>query len=248
MLLPRCVDDIDDDALRLAYPWPEGGTWLRATMVNAVDGRTQGPDGLSKSLATAADSRVFGLLRSRADAILVGAATIRAERYQPSRERAEVAPIRAAAGQLPAPVVAIVTRSLDLDFALPLFHESAVTPIIITCSTAPAAALARAREVVEVVMCGTESVDLVAARDLLAQRGLTRILSEGGADLLGGLISVGLLDELDLTISPALAGGAGPGIVTGLAPGLLDLDLAHLLEEDGTLLLRYLLHRRPPPG
>lgn len=72
--------ELGDDDLRTLYATPPGG-WLRANMVSTVDGAAWGSDGLSGSVNTKADIRVFHLLRELADAIVVGAGTARAETY-----------------------------------------------------------------------------------------------------------------------------------------------------------------------
>ena len=74
----------------------------------------------------------------------------------------------------------------------------------------------------------------------LAERGLRRLLTEGGPILLGSFIERGLLDELCLTIAPLLVGGAAPRITTG--PGAVHTPMrrSHLLTDDaGYLYTRY---------
>ncbi|WP_308252366.1 dihydrofolate reductase family protein [Pseudonocardia sp. KRD291] len=73
----------------------------------------------------------------------------------------------------------------------------------------------------------------------LARRGLRRVLCEGGPTLLGALVAADLVDELCLTLSPLLAAGrAGRTAVSDPAPPR-SMQLAGVLEEDGSLLLRY---------
>ena len=80
--------------------------------------------------------------------------------------------------------------------------------------------------------------------DALAERGHRRMLAEGGPHLLAQLVEAGLLDELCLTIGPQMAGPgadrivAGAGTGSGLS-GSLPLRLAHVLEDQGFLLCRY---------
>lgn len=76
----------------------------------------------------------------------------------------------------------------------------------------------------------------------LREEGLGRILSEGGPTLLNGLLRAGLVDELCCTITPRIVGGSGKRIVDG---PLVDvpLTLSSLVEQDGTLLARWLVSR-----
>ena len=75
---------------------------------------------------------------------------------------------------------------------------------------------------------------------ILADRGLFRVLAEGGPSLLGSLIEAGLLDELCLTIAPLLVGGSAPRIVTGPGSVHSPMRRSHLLTDDaGYLYTRY---------
>ena len=84
------------------------------------------------------------------------------------------------------------------------------------------------------------AVDLAAAlRHLREERGVRALLSEGGPRLHAEMQALGLVDDLFLTISPKLAGGAAPRILEGELPEVEPLELAWLLEEDGELFARY---------
>jgi riboflavin biosynthesis pyrimidine reductase len=80
-------------------------------------------------------------------------------------------------------------------------------------------------------------------RYLRVERGIRALLCEGGPRLHAQLIDAGLVDELFVTHAAKLAGGAGPGLVTGLAELERPLELAWLLEEDGELFARYRVMR-----
>ena len=107
---------LDELADAYAYPDDIEGPWLRANMVSSLDGAAQ-HDGRSQPLSSDLDMRIFGTLRGLADAVVVGAETVRSEGYRPARAREAFADRRAAAGQGPAPVIAVVSASLNLDFS-----------------------------------------------------------------------------------------------------------------------------------
>jgi riboflavin biosynthesis pyrimidine reductase len=110
---------------------------------------------------------------------------------------------------------------------------------VITPATAPAERRAAIGEVVDVIAVGDGEVDLAAALAALHGRGATQLLCEGGPHLFGALTAAGLVDELDLTVSPLLAGG-GAGRITAGPPGPpRAMTLRHILSEDGALFLRY---------
>jgi riboflavin biosynthesis pyrimidine reductase len=245
-LLPTYRDDLTDADLLAAYAYPQplqGTRWLRANMVSTVDGAATA-DGVSHGVSGDADRRLFRLLRGLADVVMVGASTVRVEGYGPGRAREEFAELRRAGGQGPAPAIAVVSNSLDLDFNSHLFTEALTPTILITAEVAPADRLEAARDVADVVVAGSSMVDLVRALEELEKRGHSRMLSEGGPHLLAQLLDAGLLDELCLTLSPLLAGGVASRILTGAPPDRpAQLQFGHVLEQEGYLFLRYTVAR-----
>ncbi|GLF97813.1 pyrimidine reductase family protein [Streptomyces yaizuensis] len=232
------------DELADAYAYPElgaDGVWLRANMVSSLDGAAQ-HEGRSQPLSSDADMRIFGTLRGLADAVVVGAETVRQEGYRPARAREAFAARRAAAGQGPAPAVAVVSASLALDFTLPLFTGPLVPTLVLTGAAAPAERLRAAAEAgVKVLITGEgPGVDPAAAVRALAGQGLRRLLTEGGPRLLGQFAAAGVLDELCLTISPTLTAGGAQRITQGPSMAVPErLALAGVLEEKGFLFTRY---------
>jgi riboflavin biosynthesis pyrimidine reductase len=90
------------------------------------------------------------------------------------------------------------------------------------------------------VVCGENRVDLPRAVAALVERGLRRVLCEGGPRLLTDLLLADLVDELCLTLSPQLAGPGRAGLTSGAEwPGAEELALSTVLEQDGDLFLRY---------
>ncbi|WP_328906495.1 pyrimidine reductase family protein [Streptomyces sp. NBC_00234] len=230
------------EQLAEAYAYPEGGgPWLRANMVSTLDGAAQ-HDGRSQGISCASDMRIFGTLRGLADAVVVGAETVRLEGYRPARAREAFAARRAAAGQGPAPAIAVVSASLDLDFSLPLFASPLVPTLVLTGAGAPSDRIQEARQAgAEVVVAGEGSAVAPerAVRELAA-RGLTRLLTEGGPRLLGQFVAADAVDELCLTVSPMLSAGDAQRIAVGPSVGVPErFVLASMLEEDGFLFTRY---------
>ena len=226
-----------DWAALYAYP---SGPWLRANMVSSVDGAAS-LDGVTQGLSSKADRRLFALLRTLADVIVVGAATVRAENYAAVRQHELWPDLRP--GRPPTPPIAVITARLDLD---PSSRLIATAPawartIIITTAQAPADRRAALEGLADVIVAGQDTVDLKAAVAALAERGHRRMLAEGGPHLLAQIAEAGLLDELCLTVSPVLAGPTGNRILAGALPASSPqpLALAHVLEDDGYLFCRY---------
>jgi riboflavin biosynthesis pyrimidine reductase len=227
-----------------ARDWLDGGG-VRANFISSVDGAVT-VAGLSRGLQTAGDNKVFAALRDLADVVLVGAGTARAEGYAAihlSEERREMRSRLGLAQTLP---TAIVSRSLRLDPGTALFTdtEPGARTIVLTCQAGDPAVRAALDDVADVVICGDTDVDLVRARGALDERGLRRILCEGGPTLFADLTHAGVLDELCLSVSPLLAGPGSTRISAGaiwpLSAGERHLlRLTGLLEEDSAIFCRY---------
>lgn len=239
-LLPTPVSEFslptDVDPLAAHYAYSAAGG-VRANMVSSVDGAIS-LDGRSQPISGKTDWFLFGLQRALADVIVVGAGTARSEGYGPGRARPEFAHLRADASQASAPTLALVTASGRLDPAASFFGGQA-RAIVITCAAATDEHIEPLREVADVVVCGDESVDLVAAVATLRRRGLTRILTEGGPSLLGALATHDLIDEVVATMSPILVGGDSGRMVAGAPPAVRSLELVGLLEDENALFTHY---------
>ena len=239
-LLPADQDDPDLAAL---YAYPDG-QWLRANMVSSADGAAN-LDGASAALSSDTDRRLFALLRTLSDVIIVGAATARTEHYKPARIQEPWRNLRSS--RPPTPPIAVVTARLDLDPTSRLISEAPASArtIVITTAQAPADRRAELARHADVIVAGEKTVDLKTAVCALAERGHRRMLAEGGPHLLAQLLEAGRLDELCLTIGPLMAGPGASRIVAGALPTVppLPLTLAHVLEDDGFLFCRYLQKR-----
>ena len=217
----RRLADLSDDDLAEAYA-PPGAPWLRVNFVSTVDGAAQGSDGVSKSINNDADKRVFDALRRRADCLVVGAGTLRAEGYDVPR--------------LP---LVVVSRSADLPPTL----RGAPRGRILMATVASADGLAAVREELgedNVLVLGDDEIDLARMKTTLAERGWAEQLCEGGPSLFADLLAAGVVDELCWTVVPLLTGGDAVRIATGASVEVA-LRPALLLEQDGTLLGRWLV-------
>ena len=237
-LFPDAVADPDVAQL---YAYPAGPrTWLRANMVESVDGAAS-VDGRSGGLSGDADRAIFHVLRSQADVVVAGSGTVKDEHYRPAQKSAMVPELRA--GRTATPPIAVITGTLDLDLSASLFTDAPpdARTIVITTEKAPEDRRQAAAEVADVIVAGTDQADLGGALDALAERGLRRVLCEGGPHLLAQFAAAGRLDELCVTVSPVLGAADAGRILAGPAlPGGLALSLGHVLEDQGFLLCRYL--------
>lgn len=243
MLWPENPDgELDDEALARLYDFPDTGErpWVAVNFVASVDGAIT-VAGRSAGLSNAADHKIFALGRDLADVVLVGAGTALIEGYHGVRTRERRSALRQRHGLPETPPLAVVTRDCSIQPDSTLIADTRVPTIILTCEQAPASrrkALADAGA--EVVVAGTDHVDLPAAIAALTDRGLRRICCEGGPRLFATLLAARLVDELRLTVSPLLTAGDAARIACGSAlPEPSRLTLASVLHHEDVLLLRY---------
>lgn len=238
------VRDLDSAELAELYGYPAqlDRIWLRANFIASLDGgATVG--GTTGSLGGPGDRAVFSLLRELADVILVGAGTVRVEDYSGARPSIAARQRRHARGQSEVPQLALVTKSGRLDRDMPVFTRTEVPPLVCTCAAAvdhTRRDLAGLAEVIECSADDPDRVDEAAVLAALAERGLYRVLTEGGPMLFSSFVERHLLDDLCLTIAPSLVGGLAGRIATGPGQVHTAMRCAHILtDDDGYLYTRY---------
>ena len=232
----RATSPVDLAAgLRLGELAPPDRPYLVLNMVSTLDGKAT-IDWRTKGLSTELDRQLFHHLRTQADAVMVGAGTLRAERYGRMAKSAELRDKREREGLARDPLAVVVSARLDLPADLPLLNEPEQRVVIATGSDA---ALPGLGEHVEYARVG-DDLPLLMAR-LREDHGVRSVLCEGGPTLNSYLLAAGLVDELFLTLNPKLAGGASAlTIVAGrelLEPA--ELDLVSVAESGGDLFTRW---------
>ena len=238
-------------ALRRIYGGGLGldGPRVYANFVSSVDGvvaleMAHSPGVISQR--SRADRFVMGLLRARADAVLIGGGTFRSDpghAWTPGYIHPEGADdfreMRRMHGQPDDPKLVIVTGRGELDP-----RERALEgALVVTTDPRSRRQLPSSTEVRVV-----DEITAPALIGLLRDEGLGLILSEAGPRLLGELVSAVCLDDLFLTVSPLLAGSAAPGRKTlsegmALSDALATMDLLSVRREQSHLFLRYTLTR-----
>ncbi len=225
------------DGLALVDRPLEERPYLVTNFAVTLDGKaTLG--GRSGEIGSDTDTQMLVGLRTKVDAVMIGAGTMRAERYGRVLADSEKRSRRERHGLPHDPLMVIVSGRLDLPWDAPLFTDGGGRVLIFTSSDAEPPQTPTPVRVVH----HQGRVDIAAAlRHLRVERGVRAVLCEGGPRLHAQLIDAGLVDELFVTHAPKLAGGEGPGLAVGLPEAERPLELAWLLEEDGELFARYRL-------
>jgi riboflavin-specific deaminase-like protein len=208
-------------------------------MVATADGRAT-VGGKTSPMSGRADRELFHQLRTRTDAVMAGAGTVRVEGYRRLVRDPGLRAQRERDGLSPDPLAVIVSGRLDLTVEdVPLLGDPEQRVAILTSAEQE---IAGAVPAVEYVRAPGRALDLRAMLgELRGRYGVRSILCEGGPHLNGTLLAEGLVDELFLSLAPKLAGGEAPLTIVegGPLPDVADMELAWLLESEGHLFLRY---------
>jgi riboflavin-specific deaminase-like protein len=203
---------------------PAGRPYVVTNFAVTVDGKAT-LHGRSGAIGSDTDTEMLVCLRTRVDAVMIGAGTMRAERYgRPVSDPAK-------RGR---------RERLDLPWDAPVFDDRGARVLIFTTSEAdPPETTAEVR-----VVRHEGKVDLGDALAFMrAERGVRALLCEGGPRIHAQLIDESLVDELFVTHAPKLAGGDGPSLAVGLPELERPLEVAWLLEQDGEVYGRYRVPR-----
>ncbi len=209
----------------LSVQSPHGRPAVILNMVQTLDG-VVAIDGKAWTIGSEVDHYLFRILRGWADVVLSGAGTLRRNDVVP-RTLPDLQALRVAAGRPANPAAVVFSRRADFpDDVLRkrFFTERDFASIVLTTELVREAderRLEAAGAEVWVVPAGSDGdVDLEAAFGLFADRGIERVLAEGGPATNRRLVAARLLDELFLTIAPRVAPTADPArIITGVLGG-----------------------------
>lgn len=235
---PTTVAD-EVQGLDLISGAPGGRPHVVTNFAVTVDGRAT-LHGRSGTIGSDTDTEMLVCLRTRVDAVMIGAGTMRAERYGRPVSDPGKRGRRERRGLSQDPLLIIVSGRLDIPWDAPVFEDRGARVLIFTTSETEAP-----ETVAEVRLVRHEgSVDLAKALAYLrTDRGVRALLCEGGPRLHAQLLEAGLVDEMFVTHAPKLAGGDGPTLAVGLSELERPLEVAWLLEEDGELYARYRVPR-----
>jgi riboflavin-specific deaminase-like protein len=209
--------------------------YLILNFASTLDGRAA-IEGKSGPIGSGTDAEMLHRLRTRVDAVMIGAGTMRAERYGRIVSDPHLRAYRERTGLAHDPLAVIVSNRLELPWDARLFTDGGGRVVIFTASEHEAPETATPVKIVR----HPDGVDLDRALEwLLEERGIRSVLCEGGPTLHGRLREARLTDELFLTIAPKIAGGEGPRILEGALPDIDQVELTWLLESEGELFARY---------
>ena len=186
-----------------------------SNFVSSIDGVVAFGSGVSAgsviSGKNSADRFLMGLLRACADAVVIGAGTMRAtpgHLWTPAHVfpdlAGEFAALRRSLGLSAEPRLVLLTATGELDFKHPALVKGA---IVLTTKAIATQIGRRLPPACEVIALGAgKTLEIKHAFGELPKMGFDVVLTEGGPTLVGELVKAELVDEMFLTLSPVLAG------------------------------------------
>ena len=227
------------DTLDLAALAPPERPYVVSNFAVTVDGRAT-ISGRSGPIGSATDTAMLMELRACTDAVMIGAGTMRAERYGRMVPDAEHRERRERRGLSRDPLAVIVSGTLDLPWEADLFSSGKGKVLIVTSSDRDPPPT----ETPTSVLRHPGRVDMSGAlAHMRRELGVRALLFEGGPRLHGEMLASELVDELFVTVAPKMAGGGGLRMVEGMPERVRRLEPAWLLAADGELFARYRLLR-----
>lgn len=216
--------------------------WVRAMMLTTLDGHATGTDGRSAGIGSAADRAVFEVTRAVSDVVVVGAGTVREERYTRLATPPVLRDARLEAGRAPHPVLAIVTASGEVPGRALESLADVGDVVVVAATRTDTRRLVGRLGADRVLVAGDDEVEPEQALAALRGLGLRDVVCEGGPRLLRDWLGAGVVDELCLTVRPVLLGGTGPRIVEGdrLPEQARGWSVAQVLQVADDLMLRVL--------
>jgi riboflavin biosynthesis pyrimidine reductase len=217
--------DVSTDAGRtwLARAYAPGALrYVRLNMITSLTGAAVGADGTSETLSNRVDRRILGVIRAAADAVLVGAATVRAEGYLAPRSG----------------VLAILTSTGDLDGHR--LHDAA-DRVVLVCPSARAREVAARAALPEARVLGVGATGRPTPAETveaLTRVGLGRIVCEGGPSVAAAFATAGLIDEYCVTVAPTLVPASSPFLPLPSGTHLRTEVAGMLVDEAGFSYLR----------
>jgi 5-amino-6-(5-phosphoribosylamino)uracil reductase len=218
--------------------------YVLLSVAASVDGYIDDSSSRRLLLSNDADFDRVDEVRASADAILVGASTIRRDNPRLLVRSAARRDERVARGRPESPVKVTLTGSADLDPAASFFTAGTGSKLVYVSSPAVSKARERLADVATVADAG-DPPSLAWILADLAARGVRRLMVEGGATIHNQFLTAGLADELHLVIAPFFVGDPAaphfPG--SGVFPhhAASRMELAEVRQIGDVVLLRYLL-------
>jgi riboflavin biosynthesis pyrimidine reductase len=212
--------------------------YVVCNFVSSADGKATS-SGRTAALGGDGDRAIFHLLRTQVDALLVGTGTLAIERYGALVRQPAMAAIRRREARPSQPLAVVVSRSGEIPFDIPLFAAPEAKVALYAPAATAVPEFVAAQVAVHRLPDDGDPLTAVLG-SLRREHDVRSLLLEGGPILFNAMLAEDLVDEMFLTLAPALVGGGEMGITGGPSlPEAIALQLVWALEREGHLFVRY---------
>lgn len=208
----------------------------------SADGKISTVERVQTRISGRKDRDRVDALKAGSDAIMVGIGTVLADNPSLTVKSKKRREDRKRAEKDEYPMRIVVDSSARTPIDAEILNKGSGKRIIAVSKRAIIADVDRLSEKAEIIVCGREEVDLKNLLDLLWQRGVKRLMVEGGATLNWSLVSQGLVDEIYIYIGNMIIGGEhAPTLVdgTGFVTDMAKLELLSVEKMDKGIILQW---------
>jgi riboflavin-specific deaminase-like protein len=192
--------------------------WVSVNFAVTWDGRISTRKRTPSNFSSPRDKRRLLEIRSRADAVLAGAATVAADDMIMGLPAADLRAARVRRGRPPYPLRVLVTNSGRIDPKQRLFEAGISRIVIFSTERMPRRIRTALAGKADLVLASAERVDFPAMlRTLRTKYDVRRLDCEGGGRVCRALLEADLIDEIHLTLCPRVFGGEEAPTITGRA-------------------------------
>lgn len=217
-------------------------------MAMSADGKVSTARRETFSLGSPWDRYLMDILRARSDAVVIGSRTLSLDGWAIRVRHAAVRERRLRQGRPPHPLNVVVSTDLEIPSAVEFFSCPETEKLVITTQRASAARVKRFRRIADVEVLPARRAGPEEVLRVLGDRGVRRVLVEGGGTLNFSFFRDNLVDEIFLTVAPVVVGGgAAPTPVDGrgfLKDSLVRLKLVSSRRRGDELFLKYCVVKR----
>jgi 2,5-diamino-6-(ribosylamino)-4(3H)-pyrimidinone 5'-phosphate reductase len=227
---------------------PSDRPFVYVNMAMTADGKITSAEREYAAFTSRHDKRTMDRLRAEADAVLVGAGTLRADDPPLTVRDPAMREHRARLGKPAELGTVVISARLDLPPQARFFRDGdPARRVVATVEEAPEARVRALAERAAVWRVGRGRVDVPELLRRLRASGVERLLVEGGGETNWSFLEADAVDELYVTLAPCLLGGRdAPTLLEGTGLRLAERRRLRLLscEREGEeLYLRWAVER-----
>jgi 2,5-diamino-6-(ribosylamino)-4(3H)-pyrimidinone 5'-phosphate reductase len=230
-------------------PGPLRRPYIIVNMAMSADGKISSVGRRQVRISGTEDRGRVDSLKAGSDAVMVGIGTVLADNPSLTVKSGDLQKERVLAGKAENPVRVVVDSQGRTPLTADILHKGGGERIIAVSRKAGRGATKRYQGIATVIIAGEDDVDLPLLMARLQERGIERLMVEGGGTLIASLFSHGLVDEFSTFVGNLIIGGKDaptPADGRGFLDGneFVRLSLMDVRKVDEGVLLRWRVKSR----